>query len=94
MRSSSNSDESLTLSCGRNNRHLGGSKRQAASSGTRGRSPRFLASAPDSIACLKQPAAHKSIFPPRGPLSRFGHFVSCHLARIGGGVPDFYPRSI
>jgi hypothetical protein len=43
-----------------------------------------------AVFSMHEGAAHKSIFPPRGPLSRFGHFVSCHLGRISGGVPDFY----
>ena len=39
---------------------------------------------------MHEGAAHKNIFPPRGPLSRFGNFATYHLARITGGVPDFY----
>jgi hypothetical protein len=39
---------------------------------------------------MHEGAAHKSIFPLRGPLSRFGNFATYHLARITGGVPDFY----
>jgi hypothetical protein len=41
---------------------------------------------------MHEGAAHKSIFPPRGPLSRFGNFVTCHLSRITGGVPDYYAK--
>ena len=39
---------------------------------------------------MHEGAAHKIIFPPRGPLSRFANFATYHLARITGGVPDFY----
>jgi hypothetical protein len=39
---------------------------------------------------MHEGAAHKIIFPPRGPLSRIGNFATCHLSRITGGVPDFY----
>ena len=43
-----------------------------------------------SVFTMHEGAAHKSIFPPRGPISRFGNFATYHLARITGGVPDFY----
>jgi hypothetical protein len=34
-----------------------------------------------AVFTMHEGAAHKIIFPPRGPLSRFGHFISCHLGQ-------------
>jgi Fatty acid desaturase len=39
---------------------------------------------------LHEGAAHKIIFPPLGPISRLGHFLSVHLGRVAGGVPPYY----
>jgi fatty acid desaturase len=43
-----------------------------------------------AVFTMHEGAAHRIIFPPRGPFSRFGNFATYHLARITGGVPDFY----
>ena len=43
-----------------------------------------------AVFTMHEGAAHRIVFPPRGPLSRFGNFATYHLGRITGGVPDFY----
>lgn len=42
---------------------------------------------------IHEGAAHKAIFPPVGPLSRLGHFLSSNLCRIGGSDPEHYAPS-
>jgi len=39
---------------------------------------------------LHEGAAHKAIFPPDGPLGRFGHAIASNLCRFAAGEPEFY----
>jgi Fatty acid desaturase len=43
-----------------------------------------------TVFTMHEGAAHKAIFPPRGPLSRAGNFLASNLCRIAGSVPDHY----
>ena len=43
-----------------------------------------------AIFSLHEGAAHRLIFPPRGPVSGFFHRLSVNLARIGGAEPNAY----
>jgi Fatty acid desaturase len=43
-----------------------------------------------AIFALHEGAAHRLIFPPNGPVSRFFHRLSVNLARIGGAEPNSY----
>ncbi len=39
---------------------------------------------------LHEGAAHRAIFPPEGPVTRFGHAIASNLCRLAAGEPDFY----
>ena len=41
---------------------------------------------------LHEGAAHRAIFPPEGPVTRFGHAIASNLCRFAAGEPDFYSR--
>ena len=41
---------------------------------------------------LHEGAAHRAIFPPEGPVSRFGHRIASNLCRFAAGEPDFYSQ--
>jgi hypothetical protein len=45
-----------------------------------------------AVYSMHEGAAHKLVYPPEGPVSRFFHFVSIQFCRLTASEPDFYSR--